>query len=49
VLVVIPTIFILVIVHFVVKGGQAKARAEIAKLMPVEEKVRKPSRIRFIT
>jgi hypothetical protein len=41
VLVVVPTLLIGVIAHFLIKGGRAKAKSEIAKLMPVEEKAQR--------
>jgi hypothetical protein len=41
VLVVVPALLVAMIAHFLIKGGRAKAKAEIAKLMPVEEKARR--------
>lgn len=40
VLVALPALFVAVVAHFMIKGGKVRAKAEIAKLMPVEEKVR---------
>jgi hypothetical protein len=43
VLVLVPTLLVGMVVHFLIKGGRSKAKAEIAKLMPVEEKARRQS------
>jgi hypothetical protein len=39
VLVIVPTLLLGVIAHFLIKGGRSKAKSEVAKLMPVEEKI----------
>jgi hypothetical protein len=41
-LVILPTMLAAILAHFLVKGGRARAKAELAKLMPVEEKLRRP-------
>jgi hypothetical protein len=40
VLIVLPAVLMVIVVHFVLKGQRAQAKAELAKLMPVTEKVR---------
>jgi hypothetical protein len=39
VLVIVPTLLLGVIAHFLIKGGRSKAKSDVAKLMPVEEKI----------